>query len=176
MTTWIGLLRAVNLGGTRTFSPRDIVACVSALGGTDVATHINTGNVRFSTTKRSRPRITKMLEEGFRADRDFEVPVALLTLQELRAIAADIAELGAGHDGNHYVSILRDDPTPEAVAALEAAGRGGERAIVRGRAVHLLLGENYQRARLTNAAVERHAGVATNRNARVMTAMAAKWG
>ena len=106
----------------------------------------------------------------------FEVPVALLTLQELRAIAADIAELGAGHDGNHYVSILRDDPTPEAVAALEAAGRGGERAIVRGRAVHLLLGENYQRARLTNTAVERHAGVATNRNARVMTAMAAKWG
>ena len=176
MTTWIGLLRAVNLGGTRTFSPRDIVACVSALGGTDVATHINTGNVRFSTTTRSRPRITKMLEEGFRADRDFEVPVALLTLQELRAIAADIAELGAGHDGNHYVSILRDDPTPEAVAALEAAGRDGERAIVRGRAVHLLLGENYQRARLTNTAVERHAGVATNRNARVMTAMAAKWG
>lgn len=176
MSTWIGLLRAVNLGGRRTFSPKDIVACVTALGCTDIATHINTGNVRVSTTRRSRERINAMLEEGFRADRGFDVPVALLTPVELSAIAADIAELGAGHDGNHYVSILRDDPTPAAVAALEAAGAEGERAIVRGRAVHLLLGANYQRAKLTNTLVERHAGPATNRNARVITAMAAKWG
>lgn len=176
MSTWIGLLRAVNLGGRRTFSPKDIVACVTALGCTDIATHINTGNVRVSTTRRSRERINAMLEEGFRADRGFDVPVALLTPVELSAIAADITELGAGHDGNHYVSILRDDPTPAAVAALEAAGAEGERAIVRGRAVHLLLGANYQRAKLTNTLVERHAGPATNRNARVITAMAAKWG
>lgn len=176
MTTWIGLLRAVNLGGRRTFSPPQIVACVEAVGGSDVQTHINTGNVRFTTRMRSRERITDALEGAFAADRGFEVPVALLTPAELREIADDVEELGAGHGGRHYVSVLRGAASPAAVAALEARSTAGERAVVRGRAVHLLLGENYHEAKLTNAVVERLAGTATNRNATVIRAMAAKWG
>lgn len=41
--------------------------------------------------------------------------------------------------------------------------------------VHLMLGENYHEARLTNATVERHLGVATNRNRTVVDALVAKW-
>ena len=44
-----------------------------------------------------------------------------------------------------------------------------------GRAVHLLLGPNYHEARLTNAVVEKHLGVATNRNLTVVSALAEKW-
>lgn len=176
MSTWIALLRAVNLGGRRTFSPPDIVACVEGIGGTDVQTHINTGNVRFTTSMRSRERISRTLEEAFAVDRGFDVPVALLSPAELRAIADDIEELGADHPGKHYVSVLRDAPSEAAIAPLEGRSQDGERAVVRGRAVHLLLGENYQSAKLTNTVVERHAGTATNRNATVIRAMSAKWG
>jgi hypothetical protein len=49
-------------------------------------------------------------------------------------------------------------------------------AKVSGRAVHLLLGENYHEARLTNAVVEKHLGVATNRNLTVIEALASRWG
>lgn len=176
MTRWIALLRAVNLGGRRTFSPPQIAACVEKAGGRDVQTHINTGNVRFTMPMRSPERITRALEDAFAADRGFEVPVALLSPAELRAIADDVAELGADHAGRHYVSVLRDTPPQAAIDTLEGWSRAGERAVVRGRAVHLLLGENYQGAKLTNAVVERHAGTATNRNATVIRAMSAKWG
>jgi hypothetical protein len=48
-------------------------------------------------------------------------------------------------------------------------------AKVGGRAVHLLLGGNYHEARLTNVAVEKYLGVATNRNLTVIRALAEKW-
>jgi hypothetical protein len=44
------------------------------------------------------------------------------------------------------------------------------------RAAHLLLGPDYHTARLTNATVEKHLGVATNRNVKVIRTLAEKWG
>jgi hypothetical protein len=62
------------------------------------------------------------------------------------------------------------------VAKLDGAGGDGERAVVDGRGVHLLLGENYHEATLDNALIEKHLGVATNRNLNVIRTLADKWG
>lgn len=176
MPTYVVFLRAVNLGPTRRFPAADIVAAVQAAGGTDVATYINTGNVRVRLPLRSRARVEQALERAFAADRGFEVPTIVVTPAELRAIADDVAELGDGHDGRHYVSLLKETGTAEGREVLEQVGGDGQRAVVRGRAVHLLLGADYRSATLTNAAVEKHLGVATNRNAAVLTKLACMWG
>ena len=176
MPTYVAFLRAINLGATRRFPQADIVAAAQAAGGTDVATYINTGNVRLTTPLRSRTKVEEALERAFEADRGFAVPTIAVTPAELRAIGDDVEELGAGHDGRHYVSLLKQEPTVAGRRALEAAGSDGERAVVRGRAVHLLLGPAYHTATLTNAAVEKHLGVATNRNATVVRALAERWG
>lgn len=175
MSTWIGLLRAVNLGARRKFPPPAIAACAEGLGFTDVATHINSGNVFFRTTLRSRERITGRLEAAFAADRGFEVPVVLLSPAELRTVAQELDEVGAGHPGQHHVAFLQVEPTDAVRVALEGLEPPGERAVVRGRAVHLLLGERAHSSRLSNAVVERYAGTATARNRRVVEAMATKW-
>lgn len=174
MATYIGFLRAINLGANRKFPKDAIVAAVESLGFTAVETYINTGNVRFDSTMRSRTRIESALERAFFEDRGFEVPTIVFTPEELTAIAKEAAELG--HGGRHYVSLLKEAPSDEAVALLEAAGGADEVARVGGRAVHLLLGENYHEAKLTNAVVERHLGVATNRNLTVISTLAGKWG
>ncbi len=80
------------------------------------------------------------------------------------------------HGGRHYVSLLKDVPTAAAVKQLDGAGKDGERAAVDGRGVHLLLGEDYHSAKLSNALVEKHLGVATNRNLNVIRTLAEKWG
>jgi hypothetical protein len=41
--------------------------------------------------------------------------------------------------------------------------------------VHLLLKGNYHEAKLTNVVVEKHLGVATNRNLTVIGALVEKW-
>ena len=173
MATWIGFLRAINLGARRKFPKADIVAAVEAAGFTDVETYINTGNVRFGTTMRSRARIEAALEQAFLERAGFAVPTICFTQAELREVAEHAATLD--HTGRHYVSLLKDEPDAGAVRALEELSTATEVARVRGRAVHLMLGENYHEASLTNAVVERKIGVSTNRNLTVIRALAQKW-
>jgi uncharacterized protein (DUF1697 family) len=175
VATYIAFLRAINLGATRRFPKDAIAAAVAQAGFTNVATYINTGNVRFDSTLRSRAKVEAALEEAFLADRGFEVPTIVFTRAELCEIAADAERFADGHEGRHYVSLLKERPTAAQVAAVEAVGTAGEVARVGGRAVHLLLGANYHEARLTNAMVEKHLGVATNRNLTVIRALAERW-
>lgn len=174
MATYIAFLRAINLGATRKFAKADIVAAVEQAGGTDVETYINTGNVRLESTMRSRARVESALEKEFLASRGFEVPTIVFTPAELTAVAEEAA--GFGHDGRHYVSLLKQEPTAEAIEKIHDASTAQEVAKVGGRAVHLLLGANYHEAKLTNAVVEKHLGVATNRNLTVIRTLAEKWG
>jgi uncharacterized protein (DUF1697 family) len=173
VATYIGFLRAINLGAKRKFPKERIIAAVEAAGFTDVATYINTGNVRFDTPMRSRARIEAALEEAFEAEAGFAVPTIVFTQAELREIAEQAASFG--HRGRHYVSLLKEEPSEATVRMLEERSTAEEVAKVGGRAVHLLLGENYHEARLTNATVEKHLGVATNRNVTVIRALAEKW-
>jgi uncharacterized protein (DUF1697 family) len=173
VATWIGFLRAINLGAKRKFPKAEIVSAVEAAGFADVETYINTGNVRFDTTMRSRARIETALEKAFLERAGFEVPTICFTQAELREIAEHAESFG--HGGRHYVSLLKDAPSEATVRELEERSTAEEVAKVGGRAVHLLLGENYHEARLTNAAVERMLGVATNRNLTVIRALAQKW-
>lgn len=175
MATYIAFLRAINLGAKRKFPKAAIVRATESAGFTDVETYINTGNVRFSTTLRSRARIEAALEAAYLDEAGFEVPTIVFTQAELRTIAADAEGFADGHEGLHYVSLLKSPPTPAAIAMLEERSTAEEVARVGGRAVHLLLRPAYHEARLTNAVVERALGVATNRNLTVVRALAEKW-
>lgn len=175
MATYVGFLRAINLGAKRTFPKAAIVRATQAAGFTDVETYINTGNVRFSTTMRSRARIEAALEAAYLEEAGFEVPTIVFTQAELRSIAADAERFADGHEGRHYVSLLKSPPSAAAIAAIEERSSAEEVARVGGRAVHLLLGANYHEAKLTNAVVEKALGVATNRNLTVVRALVQRW-
>ena len=177
MPTYVAFLRAINLGPTRKFPKADIVAAVESTGATDVATYINTGNVLLSSRLRSRSKVEAALEQAFEADRGFAVPTIVFSPDEICAVADDADELATAREieGRHYVSLLKEAPTQAGTKTIESAGANGERAVVRGRAVHLLLGDTYRDAGLGNATVEKALGVATNRNVTVIRAIAEKW-
>lgn len=183
MSTYLVFLPAINLGARRKFAKDDIVRVTTSAGFTQVETHINTGNVRVETRLRSRSRIEGTLERAYGADRGFEVPVIAYDVAEFRQIVADVRELGERHTGQHHVCLLKDEPTAEQVAEAAGLGRVGtdeelaERMVLRGRAAHLLIGDSFQGASLSNAAIERVLGdtVATTRRATVLSAVAQKW-
>lgn len=177
MPTYVAFLRAINLGATRKFSAAQITTDCQRVGCTEVTTHLNTGNVRLSTTLRSPAKIEALLERAFRDDRGFEVPTMVLSPAEIAQIVTDADEIGANHDQDihHYVSVLKSVPSAEAASRLQAMSTDDERAHVRGRVAHLLLTSGYQKSRLTNTMVEKVLGVATNRNLTVMRAIVKKW-
>lgn len=177
MPTYVALLRAINLGARRQF-PKDAVrAAVEAAGGSEVETYLNTGNVRLRTTLRSRAQVEKVLEAGFLADRGFEVPTIVFTPGELLGVARYAASLAdtLGPSGRHYVELLRDEPSPEVIAAVEAGSGGGRRAHVDGRAIHFLVDDGYAGAALLRKGVDRQLGVTTNRAATVVAELASRW-
>jgi uncharacterized protein (DUF1697 family) len=176
--TYVAFLRAINLGATRKFAKAAIVEAVEDCGFTDVETYINTGNVRFTASSRSRAKVEEALERSFAKHAGFAVPTIVMTPAELRQIAADAERVAERHPntGAHYVSLLKEEPKAADVEKLEALDHGEDLAVVHGRGAHLLVVTPSARGRLSNAVVEKTLGVATNRNLNVISTLAEKWG
>ncbi len=177
MPTFIAFLRAVNVG-KRQYPMAELRDALTAAGFEKVETHIQTGNVVFRTSMRSRPKVIAALEKAMLADRGFAVPVVLMTPQELSEIYDEACDFGGGKQlQGHYLTLL--------AAAAERGGGEGARGEVRRRrggqgrraggapdAEH----RPYHEATTGNAEVERHLGVATTRNLTVITKLTEKWG
>ncbi|MFJ6132292.1 DUF1697 domain-containing protein [Janibacter terrae] len=179
MATYIAFLRAINLGATRRFPKADVQRVVLETGATDVAVHLNTGNVRLTSRQRSTAAVAATLEAAFLADRGFEVPTIVLTPEGLVQVVADAEEVAQQAPfavAAHYVTLMREAPD-RAGAALLAHEDEGEVAAVRGRAVHLVLDgkDRYHQVKLP-AAADRAMGVWTNRNLTVVRDLASRWG
>ncbi len=176
MPRYVAFLRAINVG-KRQYPMAELRAALDAAGFVDCKTHIQTGNVLLTSPLRSRARLEERLEELFEEDRGFEVRTIVLTPDEVRQVVRDADELAARHPAGHghYVSLLKQEPTAAVVEKLEGHGHAGETVVVRGRAVHLLYDKPYHEAKMSNAPVEKALGVATNRNIRVIRAIADKW-
>ena len=176
MPDYIAFLRAINLGANRKFPKADIIAATQAAGMTDVETHINTGNVRLTSTLRSRAKVRAALEEAYLADRGFAVPAIVFTVDELRAITERGSELRADNveGSRHYVYLLHEPPPQAAVDAVHALDFPDERIIVEGRAAYGLV-PSVQGSRAFNSKELAALGEGTSRTITVLQAITAKW-
>lgn len=176
MPTYIAFLRAINLGATRKFPKADIIAATEAAGMRDVATHINTGNVCFTTAMRSPAKVRAALERAYAEDRGFEVPTIVFTPDELRQITERGCELRAVNiEGErHYVQLFHEPPPQAAIDAFSAVAVPGEELIIEGRAAYALIGSVAGAKSLTTkqyAAL----GEGTSRTITVLQAIVQKW-
>jgi uncharacterized protein (DUF1697 family) len=177
MPTFIAFLRAVNVG-QRKYPMAELREALTTAGFEEVETHIQTGNVLFRTGLRSRAKVIAALEKAMLEDRGFEVPVVLMTPEELTAAYDEALAFAKGKKlQGHYLSLLANPPTKQGTKDLEARSTDGEEVKVGDRAAHLMLSTRpYHEATIGNAEVERHLGVATTRNLTVITKLADKWG
>jgi uncharacterized protein (DUF1697 family) len=175
--TYLAFLRAINLGAKRVFPKDDIRRAVEGAVFEDVATHLNTGNVRFTSPMRSRERIEAALEREFLADRGFEVPAIVFSATEFAALAAEARDLSAVRPGlaRHYIYLMKDEPTAEVAARVEATSGPLGEMVVRGRAAHALLGPGYEDGTVDPLRAAKLLGVATNRNLSVVSGLAERW-
>ncbi len=177
MPRYVAFLRAVNVGA-RSFPMAELRTLLGEAGYAEVQTHIQTGNVRLDSPRRSAAKVAEELEVLFETDRGFQVPTVVLTTRELVEVAADADEVARDLQPQfgHYVELLRTTPTPEGVRTIEEQRHPGQRAVVRGRAVHLFFDIAFHEAKGPSAAVRQAMGVSTNRNVKVIRKLAEKWG
>ena len=177
MPTFVTLLRAINVGA-RMYKMADLRTCLADSGLRDVETYIQTGNVRFTTSLRSRSKVEQHVEQALAAGCGFDVPAIALTPAELRRVYDDAMALPSPLPGEprRYVTFLKSDPPEDAVGPIDAWDYDGERARVVGRAVHVWLTKSSHEAKFSNARFERSLGVATTRDLKVVATLAERWG
>ena len=176
MPRFIAFLRAINLGAKRKFPKADIIAATEAAGMTHVATHINTGNVFFTTTMRSPAKVRAALEQAYAQDRGFDVPVVVFTPDEVRNLTERGTRLRAtNEDGaRHYVQLLHEPPPQAAIDAVQALNLPGEQVIVEGRAAYALIPSVHD-SRSTSTREYAALGEGTARTITVLQAIVQKW-
>jgi len=173
--THIGFLRAVNVG-KRQYKTADLRAALESAGYGEVATYIQTGNVRITSPLRSRAKVEAELEEVFLADRGFEVPTIVFSPAELRDLVAEADEVAKqGFEHGHYVNLLKRPIEANLIEELTALTPDGIRFVASGRAMHLLYDIGFGQAPRFSARAEKIVGVATNRSAKVLREIAATW-
>lgn len=178
MATYLAFLRAINLGATRKFPKAAIIEATSDAGGTDVATYINSGNVRLTSPLRSVAKVEAALEAAYREHGGFDVPTVVFTAAEFAALADETAKIAAAHTDveAHYIYLLKTPAPADRVAALVERATPAAAIEVRGRAVHLLHGPGRKPGLVDPYGVEKALGVvATNRNRTVIDALASMW-
>ena len=159
MTTWVLLLRAVNLGPRNKLAMADLRSVLEGLGHEDVKTYLNSGNATFTSTKRSAKAIAEGIEKALRAEVGLDVRACVRTRAQI-ASAVD----GAPDEGSGYVlvTVLFDRPKPTALKAV--LERDWSPEVVRGDAQVLYLsyaerGGGVHASKLQNATLEKMLGV-----------------
>jgi uncharacterized protein (DUF1697 family) len=174
MTTYVAMLRGINVSGRNPLSMEDLRAVVVGAGGQDVRTYIQSGNAIFTHRGRERS-VRESLQRGLREALRTEIPVLVRTRQELDDVIATNPFVRRGETaGSLHVTFMGAVADPAAVEAARRRTADGDEFEVIGREIYLLCPNGYGRTKLTNAFFEKRLGSeATTRNWKTITALVA---
>jgi len=167
MTTYIVLLRGINVGGHKRVAMSGLRNFAVDLGFNDVQTLLQTGNLVFRGQSRTSASLERLLES------EAEQRLGLRTLFVARTATEwqEIIEHNpfaaeAKCDPSHLVVMfLKDAPQAKAVAALRAANKGPEIIEAWGRQLYIVCSAGIGRSKLTASLMESKLGTSgTGRN------------
>lgn len=172
LTTYVALLRGINVGGKNKLPMTELSAIFVQSGCFNVQTYIQSGNVIFKSAgaKGLADRVAEVIDMRF----GFEAPVVMRTAEEWSVIAKThpLAKSHAEPDSLH-VAFLAHRPDERRVTALDPTRSPGDSLLVRDREVYLLLPNGVAKSKLTNAYFDSALGTTcTIRNWRTVQAIA----
>jgi uncharacterized protein (DUF1697 family) len=170
MTSYIALLRGINVGGNRKIHMADLRDLFAAAGCEDVASYIQSGNVIFTHPAAAGDELAADLEKHIEVATGFDVPVILRTSEAWEGVVRANPYTGVEPTALHVV-FLAQPPAADAVAAFDAARFAPEAFTVVGREVYLHLPDGMGRAKLPPA-LPLIRGTGTARNWRTVLKLA----
>ncbi len=135
---YVALLRAVNVGGHAVVRMADLKRAFESAGARDVATHIQSGNVFFTSDESDADRLAARLEKGVGRFLGRAVRMFVLSPRQLRDAAAHNPFDAERLDGEQRCHLMFLAGVPDAAhrEALMALQRDDYRFHVRGRVLY----------------------------------------
>ncbi|WNB93802.1 DUF1697 domain-containing protein [Bacillus sp. NEB1478] len=149
MTSYLALLRGINVGGYKKIKMEELRQLFMKIGLSHVKTYIQSGNVMFQSEKTPSDLIEK-LENEIEKEYGFTVIVVLLTAQELELILCDcpyaVDSLKEG-ESLHF-AFLSEVPPLDKINHLENFNRGVDEYQMKGKTIYLYLRQSIRDSKL----------------------------
>ncbi|MBK8340137.1 MAG: DUF1697 domain-containing protein [Flavobacteriales bacterium] len=114
MNTYIAILRGINVSGARPLPMKELKALFEGLKCGNIRTYIQSGNVVFEGGKIDPLAFASKVEAAIKKKYDYDVPVLMRTLDEMKAVVQDnpyLKHKGIELDKLH-VTFLAEAPGP----------------------------------------------------------------
>ena len=167
MTTYISLLRGINVSGQKKIKMAALKVVYESLKFEHVKTYIQSGNVVFQSSN-DKVTIKNKIETAIKEHFDFDVPVLILTQEQLENTAKslpfpaiDIEEEGS----KIIVFFLSESVSNDQEKTLGAYLTNSEQLVLDQNVIYLYCPEGSGKSKLTNKLVETKLGLtSTARN------------
>lgn len=160
-TTYVALLRGINVGGHARVGMDDLRRLFMALGHGQARTYIQSGNVVFSSSVAEPSRLVAEIEQRIASDLGVAVTVLLRAGAELSQLVVDNPFLDRGADlSKLHVTFLAERPDAERAARLEPPAGEVDEIALAGRDVYLHCPNGYGRTKVNNTWIEKRLAVA----------------
>ena len=172
--TYVALLRGINVGRHKRIAMADLRELVGSLGHANVLTHLQSGNVVFSSPRRDVATLRGEFEAGIATRFGLDVRVLVRTHAELaRVVATNPFPAAAADPARFLVTFLDPSPTPDRVALVDPAEFGPDEFRFGDGVVYVWYRGGILASKLTDAVWTRRLGVtATSRNWNTVTRLA----
>lgn len=176
MTTFISLLRGVNVVGKNKIQMEELRTLYESMGLRDARTYIQSGNVVFRTPARNSAGLSRRIEDAIETGFGFRPRVMVRTLAELLEVVArnPFAQQRNLHPAKLLVFFLAALPTREACDQALALNVGQEQLRMSQRELFIYFPTGQGQSKLAMARVEKAlATAATGRNWNTVTRLVA---
>lgn len=175
VTRLVALLRGINVGRNKRVAMARLRELLTALGYTDVATYLQSGNAVFGCAPDAAATAARDIEHALVRDLGVTSTVIVRTAGELAsALAADPLLEVADDPAKHLVGFLAGEPDPVGARALAEIDVTPDQIRLIGREVYLWCPAGVLASPLATTGWERSLGVpVTTRNWNTVTRLAA---
>lgn len=176
MTTFVALLRGINVSGQKVIRMADLRNSFTALGFVNVRSYLQSGNLVFDTSRGEPRKLASAIQARIADDFGHEVEVLVLVAKEFDLVASSNPLLPRrGIDEKLFHGTFLFQPVTKAdFQKLKLPAQAGEQAVLIGQVVLLHCPHGYGRTKLNNAYFEKALKVsATTRNWRTILALQA---
>lgn len=167
MSTYISLLRGINVSGQKSINMPALVETYKKLGLIDVKTYVQSGNVIFSSPETDPLLLARKIEQEIKNDFGHEVPVIIFDIDTLKQLINDnpFIEDKNKEPSLMYVTFLSSKPGNTSNKPIEDKKQEGEEIFFTDVAVYLYCPHGYGNTKLNNNFLETKLKVtATTRN------------
>ena len=160
MPTYVGVLRAINLGSHNKIAMSDLRSMLETVGCEEPRTLLLSGNVVFRNASSSIDKVERMLEEASTKHLGVTTDYFVRTAKEWQSIIDDnpFPKQAKADPGHLLMMCLRDAPTTAQVKALQAAIKGREVVKAKGKQAYFLYPDGVGASKLTIKVIEKALG------------------